>query len=281
MVDLFTIAKQQAKELCRGESPGSLEEFQRLLVEAMQQAVDEELAAGTMMYAPSQEKIAMQAQKSASWWWNNVCCKERAKADGAQAVDRARLAFAKIKLLHAFGGCILDTETTGLGADSRIIELSIIDMRGRTLFSSLFNPGQKLTPRIVSLTGITDEMLEGRPAFSDLAADVDDILSCYSLTGWNVSFDIRMLRQEFSRCNMQFDDSDVHDLMGLCACAMEMPSEYLKLIEAKRMLGVGESQEHRSLADCQDTLAVVEAVLNGARPGKTYDEQPELPFQAI
>lgn len=36
---------------------------------------------------------------------------------------------------------ILDTETTGITSDARVIELTIIDIAGNVLFSSLFNTG--------------------------------------------------------------------------------------------------------------------------------------------
>ena len=148
-------------------------------------------------------------------------------------------------------------------------------MEGNVLFSSMFDPEQALTPKITELTGITDAMLRGMPRFKDKADEISKILSHYILTGWNVSFDIRMLRQEFARTAVRFDDSNVHDLMELSALALGKEGKHLKLVKAKEELGIGDSQKHRSLADCMDTLAVMNAIL-----GRSENEpaQTELPF---
>jgi DNA polymerase III subunit epsilon len=68
---------------------------------------------------------------------------------------------------------ILDTETTGLSAEQdRIIELAVVVVdvdvtTGRpvgevTVFDGLEDPGRALSPEIVALTGITDEMVRGK-----------------------------------------------------------------------------------------------------------------------
>lgn len=270
MPDLFTIAKNEARKVYKELNPSSLEEYAACLADAMGKAAP----------AFTEKQIEAQAKKTASWWWRNVFHKD----DKTEAPDNRNSgrqlgqdgAKAFLRLISCFGGCILDTETTGLSKNDRIIELSIIDMEGNVLFSSMFNPEQALTPKITELTGITDAMLRGRPRFKDKADEISKILSHYILTGWNVSFDIRMLNQEFARTSVRFDDSNVHDLMELSALALGKEGKYLKLVKAKEELGIGDSQEHRSLADCMDTLAVVNAILGRSEKEPT---QAELPFE--
>src|SRR6266852_7688561 len=61
----------------------------------------------------------------------------------------------------------LDLETTGLEADrDAIIEIGAIRFKGDRVeaeFSTLVNPGRKLSPFITRLTGITDAMLVNAP----------------------------------------------------------------------------------------------------------------------
>src|SRR6266581_270070 len=58
----------------------------------------------------------------------------------------------------------LDLETTGLEADrDAIIEIGAVRFKGERVeaeFSTLVNPGRKLSPFITRLTGITDALFE-------------------------------------------------------------------------------------------------------------------------
>lgn len=267
--DLFTIAKRLAKSVYLDNRPQSLEDYQSLLEEAIAEACE-----GRGRQGIQDSAIINQAQRSASWWWKNVFHKdEEPCADRESPEEAATRAKALIRLMRNMGALILDTETTGLGAQDRIIELSVIDMRGRVLFSSLINPGFQIGARIEELTGISDRMLWGKPRFRDVVHEVADLFRGQTLTAWNSSFDIRMLKNEFSLAGVEFEYENQYDAMPLFAKAMGMDTKFVKLVAAKRMMGLGDSQEHRSLADCMDTLAVLQAVLDERRP---VDEQPEL-----
>lgn len=278
-MDLFNIAKDEAKNTYKEMKPATLDEYILDLAASIRSVLSEKMRFG-LPCPVTDEQIAAQARKTATWWWRNVFHKNGQETENRQHCEQKPQnpdsAAAMLRLISCFGGCILDTETTGLSKDDRIIELSVIDMEGNVLFSSLFDPEQDLTPKITELTGITDAMLRGRPRFEDKAEEISKILSHYILTGWNVSFDIRMLRQEFARTAVSFDDSNVHDIMNLCASALGRNDRYLKLVKAKEELGIGNSQEHRSLADCMDTLAVMNAILGRS---KKEPAQTELPFE--
>lgn len=273
--DLFTVAKECARRTYESCRPSSLEDYASYLEEAITDAL-----AGSGYISVDENRIRRQAEKTASWWWTNVFHKDvQPVEESEEATARKRLSSTgMLRLLKSFGGCIIDTETTGLRNDDRIIELSIIDMEGRTLFTSLFDPGIRLPGKITEITGITDGMLRGQPTFASRAAEVSSILKRHIITGWNVPFDVRMLANEFARTSVTFDDSNVHDLMPLCAKVLGHENGYLKLLKAKEELRIGESQEHRSLADCLDTLAVLNATIRRAQEG---NGQPELPFQMV
>lgn len=105
---------------------------------------------------------------------------------------------------------ILDTETTGL-EDAAIVELGAVIMaRGEVLEyrASLFNPGKPIEPKASEITGITDDMVAGRPRIIDVsprtgrtpAQGLDALASrhdCRALVGYNlISFDLPILRRE-------------------------------------------------------------------------------------
>lgn len=156
---------------------------------------------------------------------------------------------------------ILDTETTGITSDARIIELTVIDLEGNVLFSSLFNTGEPLPEKIPELTGITDAMLEGQPAFMEKAEEIRDLLQGRTIIAWNASFDRQRLWEEFARIGMPVYTGEWRDAMEFYAYASGRQKKWCKLIVAKQEMGIGESQEHRATADCLDTLAVLKAVV--------------------
>lgn len=166
------------------------------------------------------------------------------------------------KLFSLDGIYILDTETTGLQGDVRVIELSIIDLDGNIVFHSLFNPGMPLPEKIPELTGITDEMLETAPFFFQKVTEIVDILSGKQVIAWNAPFDRQWLTNELLMASQGPAAASIcwFDAMELSSFASGRFRKWYKLIEAKKDYGIGDSQEHRSTADCFDTLAVLRKI---------------------
>ena len=178
------------------------------------------------------------------------------KGKAARAVEDIR------KLLGFDGVYILDTETTGLKGDVRVIELSIVDLDGNTVFHSLFNPGMPLPPEIPELTGITDEMVEDTPFFFQKVGEIVQILSGKQVIAWNAPFDRQWLTNELLMVSQGPAAAGIcwFDAMELASYTSGRSRKWYRLIEAKKDHGVGDSQEHRSTADCLDTLAVLRKI---------------------
>lgn len=68
--------------------------------------------------------------------------------------------------------CVLDLVTTGLSPNyDSIIEIGIIKVKENKIvdkYNSLINPGFLINEYITSITGITNEMLKGKPKIIDL-----------------------------------------------------------------------------------------------------------------
>ena len=169
------------------------------------------------------------------------------------------------QLLASEDAYILDTETTGLkGDDVRVIELSIIDMDGNVVFHSLFNPQASLPEKIPELTGITDEMLRDEPFFFSKLNEILTVIMNRKLIAWNADFDRERMTRELIAAGVGspvLSSIEWVDAMELYSHSQGRSRKWTKLIVAKEEMGIGESQEHRSTADCLDTLAVLRAAV--------------------
>lgn len=99
----------------------------------------------------------------------------------------------------------LDTETTGLSADSgdRIVEIGCIEMvsrrlSGRTLHHYL-NPGRSSHPDALKVHGLTDEFLSTKPTFAEVADEVLEFLAGAEVIIHNAAFDLGFLDAELRR----------------------------------------------------------------------------------
>lgn len=92
----------------------------------------------------------------------------------------------------------VDIETTGHNAThGRITEVAVVQVEdGKIIhtWSSLVNPEMYLSPFIISLTGITDEMLEGAPHFHEIAQKLHALLEGTIFVAHNAPFDYGFLK---------------------------------------------------------------------------------------
>lgn len=125
----------------------------------------------------------------------------------------------------------IDLETTGLNPRrDKIIEIGALKVeKGRVIdrLSVLVNPGRQLEERIVQLTGIRDEDLEGAPYIEDVLPEVLSFLGNLPLLGHSILFDFSFLKK-----------AAVDQRLSLEKCALDT------LRIARRYLA---DLEHRSL----------------------------------
>ncbi len=151
---------------------------------------------------------------------------------------------------------VVDTETTGFGAEDRVVEIAMVtlDLRGRVVdrWESLLDPGRDPGPTHVH--GITGEMLQGAPDFGTLAPEIAARLHGAVVSAHNLPFDARMLRQEFARY-----DVPVGDLRkGLDTL---VPTR-AKLHVACRAEGVRLRPNHHALDDALATAGLLLRILD-------------------
>ncbi|WP_425261896.1 DNA polymerase III subunit epsilon [Rubrivivax sp. RP6-9] len=99
----------------------------------------------------------------------------------------------------------LDTETTGLSADSgdRIIEIGCIEMVNRRLTGNnlhfYLNPERSSHPDAVRVHGLTDEFLADKPLFASIADELLAYLQGAEIIIHNAAFDVGFLNAELAR----------------------------------------------------------------------------------
>lgn len=115
---------------------------------------------------------------------------------------------------------ILDTETTGLTNQDRIVEISMIEMTegiktGRR-FHRFINPEVNITKKAIEIHRITNEKVQGCPLFSELAEDIIKFIGDASIIAHNSNFDRRMLNNELERCGWEkYDKSRFIDTLEI------------------------------------------------------------------
>lgn len=92
---------------------------------------------------------------------------------------------------------VIDTETTGLNCGyDEIIEVAAILFKNwipKLKFQTLLKPSSPISSKIIKLTGITNDMVEDAPCFSQVSDSLLNFISSYNLVGHNLKFDLKFL----------------------------------------------------------------------------------------
>ncbi|PVV11618.1 MAG: DNA polymerase III subunit epsilon [gamma proteobacterium symbiont of Ctena orbiculata] len=97
---------------------------------------------------------------------------------------------------------VLDTETTGLEPEQghRIIEIGCVEMVDRRLtgnnFHQYLQPEREIDAAAIEVHGISNEFLQDKPRFRDVAQDFIDYVSGSELIIHNAPFDVGFLDHE-------------------------------------------------------------------------------------
>lgn len=168
------------------------------------------------------------------------------------------------KLHHLYeGGAVFtafDTETTGLRPiDSTIIEIGAVrfDRSGViSTWSSLFNPGVTLHPKITEITHITDRMLASAPALSEKISDFIGFLGQTIIVAHNARFDIEFLNSECARNGLNRTSNDYIDTLQFARTAFPQ-MEHHRLGFLADALGIDKGNSHRALDDAMTCMGLL------------------------
>ncbi len=105
---------------------------------------------------------------------------------------------------------VLDTETTGLEASQghRIIEIGCVELVNRRLtgnhYHQYIKPQREIDQGAIEVHGITNEFLDDKPLFAQIAADFIEFVSGAELIIHNAPFDLGFLDAELQRMPRQY-----------------------------------------------------------------------------
>ncbi len=176
-----------------------------------------------------------------------------------------------LKELHLSKFIALDLETTGLNPNTdKVIEFSavIFDNGKKTeTLSFLCDPGVEISPEIEILTGITNDMLRGKPAFELQLQEALNFIGDLPLVGHNIGFDLGFLKSYFKRHN-DFKrlrlKNPIYDTL-LLAQAFYFYLHNHRLSTVAEYCGYSSEGAHRAEADALNTgkifLKLIEEVI--------------------
>ena len=110
-----------------------------------------------------------------------------------------------------------DIETTGLKVDREAItEIGAVVVKNGEIterFQTFVNPNRRLTPEIIGLTGITDEMLKHAPQLKEALKEFLQFVNGRPLAAHNAEFDIGFIRAGCKKVGLEFKPTYVDSLI--------------------------------------------------------------------
>src|SRR5881397_2966833 len=114
--------------------------------------------------------------------------------------------------LHDIPFVAFDTETTGLHASDRPVQLAAVHLRGDVVegeWSTLVDPGTAIPAEATLVHGIRSQDVAGSPPAADALPDFLDFIHGAALVGHNAPFDVRVLAHELLRAGLPLPDNPV------------------------------------------------------------------------
>ena len=153
-----------------------------------------------------------------------------------------------------------DVETTGLYKNDRIVEIGFVAFSdGKILeeWSTLVNPLRDIGKS--NIHGITSSMVSTAPLFEDVINDVFRMINGRVLVAHNLSFDVRMLVQEFNRAKTQGEIGKGFCTMVASRRALAGSGDSLEATCAE--LGVEYIKAHSALGDARMTMQIFQSLM--------------------
>lgn len=170
---------------------------------------------------------------------------------------------------------VVDVETTGGSAarGDRVTEFAAVSVsRGeiRETYSTLVNPERPIPAMIVSLTGITQEMVRNAPRFGEIAPAVADVLGGRVFVAHNAGFDWGFLCAEMDRATSR-------RLTGRQLCTVRLARKLLPGLPSRSLdalalyFGLEIESRHRALDDAVATAHVLLRFIEALREQEIDD----------
>ena len=175
---------------------------------------------------------------------------------------------------------VLDTETTGLEPSDghRIIEIGCVELVGRRLTGNSYHryiqPDREIDAGAIEVHGITNEFLQDKPRFADIAGEFLDFIKDSELVIHNAPFDTGFINNEFRLLGEVADTVEQHcRVLDTLRLARRMhPGQRNSLDALCRRYEIDNSQRelHGALLDAE-ILADVYLMMTGGQVSLSLD----------
>ena len=165
------------------------------------------------------------------------------------------------------GWAVVDVETSGFRPGSaRVLSVAVLaldaDGQVEESVASLLNPG--VDPGPTHVHGLTAEMLEDQPTFSDIAADIAELVAGRTLVAHNVGFDYAFLTAEAELAGTALPIDSVMCTVELTR-RLELGLDNLRLETLAQHWGVAQTRPHDAFDDALVLSRVLIPALQRAR----------------
>lgn len=144
-------------------------------------------------------------------------------------------------------------------------------------YCTMVDPRVHIDEAATEVHGIKDEDVFGQPTFQDIAEHLLRELTDVDFAGYNVNFDLQVLKGEADRAFVRawsFDDAKIVDPLRLWQ--VKRPRRLENAV--REFCGREPSKAHRALADAQDARHVLEAMMEPLGLPSTPAELHALAF---
>lgn len=170
-------------------------------------------------------------------------------------LSRLRISHELDKLSYV----ILDIETTGLEPSLKeIIEIGAIKTDGnvaKDVFTTLIKPVCPIPHEIERLTGISQEMVEGKPAVKQALSDFLDFAGNSVIVAHNSDFDMGFIKHHSLKELQREIKNRIICTVKVARAAVPGIKNY-KLHTVAEHLGIPVQNRHRAMGDCEITYHV-------------------------
>lgn len=157
---------------------------------------------------------------------------------------------------------IIDIESTGLlhqDPDTEIVQICILNIHSRPLFSMMLKPSQPMKDEVVAIHKISNEQIINQPMFPQVAKMIAFVLKDKHVVSWNMDFDWKLLMHMFKKY-----EQESPKIAG-ASCAMDRYSEWAGEWSSKkdgfkwqRLPNLLGEESHDALNDCRNALKAMQ-----------------------
>ena len=157
---------------------------------------------------------------------------------------------------------IIDIESTGIlrqDPNTEIVQLSLVNNAGRPVLTMMLKPDRPMSAEVQGIHGITNEMVQDKPFFLQVAKIIAKYLEGKHVVAYNADFDIALLMHMFDKYE------EPRPKIAGASCAMDQYSAWVgewstkkNDVKWQKLPNLSGMAGHDALSDCLSTLKVMQ-----------------------